>query len=104
MAINQLGSKEGEVGREERGRLTPSLRLYLFEEALDMLVNVLVGIDLVEELGNGEYRCRLDGVVVRGRFGLFKHLHSEHQNLVNDVRGLVKSVVGAEVVADEGSE
>jgi len=104
MAVNQVGNEVGEVGREEWDRLTPSLRLYLFEEALDMLVNVLVGIDLVEELGNGEYRCRLDGVVIKGRFGLFKHLRSEHRDLVSVVRGLVKSLAGAGVVADESAE
>ena len=104
VVINQLGGGEGEVGREEWGRLTPSLRLYLFEDVLNMLVDVLVAIGLVEELGNGEYRCRLDGVVVKGRFGLFKHLRNEHRDLVNDVRGLVKSLAGAEVVADESAE
>jgi len=104
VAINQLGGGEGEVGREEWGRLTPSLRLYLFEDVLNMLVDVLVAIGLVEELGNGEYRCRLDGVVVRGRFGLFKHLRNEHRDLVNDAKNLIKSLAGAEVVADESAE
>jgi len=101
VVINQVG-KEGELGSEEWGRLTPLLRLYLFEDVLNKLINVLVGVGLVEDLGNGEYRCRLDGVVVRGRFDVYRHLHNEHSNLVNDVRGLIKSVSGA--VADEGSE
>jgi len=103
VVINQVG-KEGELGSEEWGRLTPSLRLYLFEDVLNKLIDVLVGVGLVEELGNGEYRCRLDGVVVRGRFDMYRHLHNDHSNLVNDVRGLIKSVGGAGVVADEGSE
>jgi hypothetical protein len=104
VVVNQVGNEEGEVGREDWGRLSPSLRMYLFEDVLGKLVDVLVAIGLVEDLGGGNYKCVLDGVVVRGRFGLFKHLRSGHQNLVNDVRGLVKSVVGAGVVADEGSE
>jgi len=46
----------------------------------------------------------LDGVVVRGRFDVYRHLHNVHSNLANDVRNLVKSVAGAGVVADEGAE
>ncbi|WP_143701477.1 hypothetical protein [Vulcanisaeta sp. EB80] len=103
VAINQVG-KEGELGGEDWERLTPSLRLYLFEDVLNKLIDVLVGVGLVEDLGNGEYKCVLDGVVVRGRFDVYRHLHNEHSNLANDVRGLVKSVVGAGVVADEGAE
>jgi hypothetical protein len=103
VVINQVG-KEGELGSEEWGRLTPSLRLYLFEDVLNKLIDVLVGVGLVEDLGGGNYKCVLDGVVVRGRFDVYRHLHNEHSNLANDVRGLIKSVGGAGVVADEGSE
>jgi len=101
VAINQVG-KEGELGSEDWERLTPSLRLYLFEDVLNKLIDVLVGVGLVEDLGNGEYKCVLDGVVVRGRFDVYRHLHNVHSNLANDVRGLIKSVAGA--VADEGAE
>jgi hypothetical protein len=101
VAINQVG-KEGELGGEDWERLTPSLRLYLFEDVLNKLIDVLVGVGLVEDLGNGEYKCVLDGVVVKGRFDVYRHLHNMHSNLANDVRGLIKSVAG--VVVDEGSE
>jgi len=104
VAVNQVGSEEGEVGREDWGRLSPSLRLYLFEDVLGKLVDVLMGVGLVEDLGGGNYKCVLDGVVVRGRFGLFKHLLNEHRDLANDVRGLVKSLGGAGVVTDKGAE
>jgi hypothetical protein len=104
VAVNQLGGGEGEVGREDWRQLSTSLRLYLFEDVLNKLIDVLVAIGLVEDLDGGNYKCVLDGVVVKGRFGLFKHLRSEHRDLANDVRGLVKSVAGAGVVADEGSE
>jgi len=104
VAVNQVGSEEGEVGREDWGRLSPSLRLYLFEDVLGKLVDVLMGVGLVEDLGGGNYKCVLDGVVVRGRFGLFKHLRNEHRDLANDVRGLVKSLGGAGVVTDKGAE
>jgi len=104
VVVEQLGGGEGEVGREDWGRLSPSLRLYLFEDVLNKLVDVLVAVGVIEDLGNGNYKCVLDGVVVKGRFNVYKHLRSEHRDLVNDVRGLVKSVVGAGVVADEGSE
>jgi len=104
VVVNQVGNEEGEVGREDWGRLSPNLRLYLFENVLSKLIDVLVAIGLVEDLGDGNYRCVLDGVVVKGRFGLFKHLRNEHRDLASDVRGLVKSVAGAGAVADEGSE
>jgi hypothetical protein len=104
VVVEQLGGGEGEVGREDWGRLSPSLRLYLFEDVLNKLVDVLVAVGVIEDLGNGNYKCVLDGVVVKGRFNVYKHLRSEHQNLVNDVRGLVKSLGGAGVVTDEGSE
>jgi len=104
VVVEQLGGGEGEVGREDWGRLNPSLRLYLFEDVLNKLVDVLVAVGVIEDLGNGNYKCVLDGVVVKGRFNVYKHLRSEHRDLVNDVRGLVKSLGGAEVVADEGSE
>ena len=103
MVVNQVG-KEGELGSEEWGRLMPSLRLYLFEDVLNKLIDVLVGVGLVEDLGGGNYKCVLDGVVVRGRFDVYRHLRNEHSNLVSDVRGLVKSLGGAGVVADEGAE
>jgi hypothetical protein len=102
--VDELGSEEGELGSEEWGRLMPSLRLYLFEDVLNKLIDVLVGIGLVEDLGGGNYKCVLDGVVVRGRFDVYRHLHNVHSNLVNDVRNLVKSLGGAGVVADEGAE
>jgi hypothetical protein len=104
VVVGQLGSEDGEVGREDWGRLNPSLRLYLFEDVLNKLIDVLVAIGLVEDLGGDKYKCVLDGVVVKGRFGLFKHLRSEHRDLANDVRGLVKSLTGAGVVADESVE
>jgi hypothetical protein len=104
VVVEQLGGGEGEVGHEDWGRLNPSLRLYLFEDVLNKLIDVLIAIGLVEDLGGGNYKCVLDGVVVKGRFNVYKHLRSEHRDLVNDVRGLVKSVVGAGVVTDEGSE
>jgi hypothetical protein len=104
VVVEQLGGGEGEVGHEDWGRLNPSLRLYLFEDVLNKLVDVLVAVGVIEDLGNGNYKCVLDGVVVRGRFNVYKHLRSEHQNLVNDVRGLVKSLGGAGVAVDEGSE
>jgi hypothetical protein len=104
VVVNQVGNEEGEVGREDWGRLSPNLRLYLFENVLSKLIDVLVAIGLVEDLGDGNYRCVLDGVVVKGRFGLFKHLRNEHRDLASDVRGLIKSVVEAGVVADEGAE
>jgi hypothetical protein len=63
-----------------------------------------VAAGLVEDLGGDRYKCVLDGMVAKGRFGLFKHLRSEHRDLVNDVRGLVKSLAEAGVVADEGTE
>jgi hypothetical protein len=103
-AVNQVGSEEGKVGREDWDQLSPNLRLYLFEDVLDKLVNVLVAVGLVEDLGGDRYKCVLDGMVAKGRFGLFKHLRSEHRDLVNDVRGLVKSLAEAGVVADEGTE
>jgi hypothetical protein len=103
VVVNQVGNEEGEVGREDWGRLSPNLRLYLFENVLSKLIDVLVAIGLVEDLGDGNYRCVLDGVVVKGRFGLFKHLRNEHRDLASDVRGLVKSVAGAGVVADESA-
>jgi hypothetical protein len=104
VVVNQVGNEEGEVGREDWDQLSPNLRLYLFEDVLDKLVNVLVAVGLVEDLGGDRYKCVLDGVVVKGRFGLFKHLRSEHRDLASDVRGLVKSLGGAGVVADEGAE
>ena len=104
MAVNQVGNEVGEVGREDWDKLSPSLRLYLFEDVLNKLIDVLVGVGLVEDLGGGNYKCVLDGVVVRGRFDVYRHLSNVHSNLVNDVRGLVKSVAGAGVVADEGAE
>jgi hypothetical protein len=104
VVVNQVGNEEGEVGREDWDQLSPNLRLYLFEDVLDKLVNVLVAVGLVEDLGGDRYKCVLDGVVVKGRFGLFKHLRNEHRDLASDVRGLVKSVGGAGVVADEGAE
>jgi ADP-heptose:LPS heptosyltransferase len=44
----------------------------------------------------------LDGVVVKGRFNVYKHIRNEHMDLVSVVRGLVKSLAG--VVADGGAE
>ncbi len=90
------------MGSEEWGRLMPSLRLYLFEDVLNKLIDVLVGVGLVEDLGHNEYKCVLDGIILRSRFDVYRHLSNVHSNLVNDVRNLVKSVAG--VVADEGSE
>jgi hypothetical protein len=105
VVVNQVGNEEGEVGREDWGRLSTSLRLYLFEDVLNKLINVLIAIGLVEDLGGGRYKCIIDGVVVRGRFNVFKHLRNEHRDLASDVRGLVKSVAGAGVVSnDEGSK
>jgi len=104
VVVNQLGGGEGRIGREDWDRLSPNLRLYLFEDVLNKLIDVLVAIGLVEDLGGGNYKCVLDGVVIKGRFGLFKHLRNEHKDLASDVRGLVKSVAGAGVVADESAE
>jgi hypothetical protein len=105
IAVNQVGNEVGEVGREEWDKLSPSLRLYLFEDVLNKLIDVLVGVGLVEDLGGGRYKCILDGVVIRGRFNVFKHLRDEHKDLVNDVRGLLDSMVRARVVSnDEGSK
>jgi len=101
VAINQVG-KEGELGSEEWSQLTPSLRFYLFEDVLNKLIDVLVGVGLVEDLGHNEYKCVLDGIILRSRFDVYRHLSNVHNNLVNDVRNLVKSVAG--VVTDEGSE
>jgi hypothetical protein len=103
VVINQVG-KEGELGSEDWERLTPSLRLYLFEDVLNKLIDVLVGVGLVEDLGHNEYKCVLDGIILRSRFDVYRHLSNVHSNLANDVRGLIKSVVEAGVVADEGSE
>jgi hypothetical protein len=104
VAINQLGGGEGEVRHEDWDQLSPSLRLYLFEDVLSKLIDVLIAIGLVEDLGGGNYKCVLDGVVVKGRFNVYKHLRSEHRDLVNVVRSLVKSLAGTGVVADESAE
>jgi hypothetical protein len=105
VVVNQLGGEEGEVRHEDWDRLSPSLRLYLFEDVLSKLIDVLIAIGLVEDLGGGNYKCVLDGVVVKGRFNVYKHLRNEHRDLVNVVRGLLDSMVRAKVVSnDEGSE
>jgi len=105
VVVNQLGGGEGEVRHEDWDMLSPSLRLYLFEDVLSKLIDVLVGVGLVEDLDGGNYKCVLDGVVVKGRFGLFKHLRNEHRDLVNVVRSLLDSMVRAKVVSnDEGSK
>jgi hypothetical protein len=105
IAVNQVGNEEGEVGHEDWDRLSPSLRLYLFEDVLSKLIGVLIAIGLVEDLGGGNYKCVLDGVVVKGRFNVYKHLRNEHRDLVNVVRGLLDSMVRARVVSNnEGSK
>jgi hypothetical protein len=101
--IDQLGGGEGEVNREDWGRLSPNLRLYLFEDVLGKLIDVLVAIGLVEDLGSGNYKCVLDGMVVKGRFRLFKHIRNEHMDLANVVKGLLESMARAKVVSSDGN-
>jgi hypothetical protein len=105
IAVNQVGNEEGRIGREDWDRLSPSLRLYLFEDVLNKLIDVLVGVGLVEELGGGNYKCMVDGVVVKGRFNVYKHLRNEHRDLINVIRSLLDSMVRAKAVSnDEGSK
>jgi hypothetical protein len=102
IAVNQLGGGEGRIGREDWDRLSPNLRLYLFEDVLNKLIDVLVAIGLVEDLGDGKYKCVLDGMVTKGRLNVYKHIRSEHMDLVNDVKGLLESMVRAKVVSSDG--
>jgi hypothetical protein len=113
--VDELGSEEGELGSEDWERLTPSLRLYLFEDVLGMLVEVLASLGLVIDLGHNEYKCVLDGVIVRGRYNLFKHLRNEHRELGRAVKLLLEALAsgartngvegeGGGVAVDEGSE
>ena len=70
VVVNQLGGGEGRIEREDWDRLSPNLRLYLFEDVLGKLIDVLVAIGLVEDLGDGKYKCVLDGMVTKGRLNV----------------------------------
>jgi hypothetical protein len=102
IAVNQLGGEEGEVRHEDWDRLSPSLRLYLFEDVLSKLIGVLIAIGLVEDLGDGKYKCVLDGMVTKGRLNVYKHIRNEHMDLANDVKGLLESVARDKVVSSDG--
>jgi hypothetical protein len=102
VVVNQLGGEEGEVRHEDWDRLSPSLRLYLFEDVLNKLIDVLIAIGLVEDLGDGKYKCVLDGMVTKGRLNVYKHIRNEHMDLDNDVKGLLESMVRAKVVSSDG--
>jgi hypothetical protein len=102
VVVNQLGGGEGEVRHEDWDRLSPSLRLYLFEDVLNKLIDVLIAIGLVEDLGDGMYKCVLDGMVTKGRLNVYKHIRNEHMDLANDVKGLLESVARDKVVSSDG--
>jgi hypothetical protein len=115
--VDELGSEEGELGSEDWERLTPKLKLYILEDVLGMLVEVLASLGLVIDLGHNEYKCVLDGVIVRGRYNLFKHLRNEHRELGRAVKLLLEALArgarangvegegeGGGVVVDEGAE
>jgi hypothetical protein len=102
VVVNQLGGEEGEVRHEDWDKLSPSLRLYLFEDVLNKLIDVLIAIGLVEDLGDGKYKCVLDGMVTKGRLNVYKHIRNEHMDLANDVKGLLESVARDKVVSSDG--
>jgi hypothetical protein len=102
VVVNQLGGEEGEVRHEDWDRLSPSLRLYLFEDVLNKLIDVLIAIGLVEDLGDGKYKCVLDGMVTKGRLNVYKHIRNEHMDLDNVVKGLLESMARAKVVSSDG--
>ena len=80
-----------ELDRRERRRAHPALKDLVTERLLNAFVGVLVAIGLLEEAGDGRFRCVLDGVVVGGVPEAVVHVLEHHHDVVRDVRHILET-------------
>jgi|GEM_PF-5436393 len=91
-----------ELDRRDKPKVHPALKDLVTERLLNALVGVLVAIGLLEEAGDGGFRCVLDGVVVNGAPGVVAHVLDYHHDVVRDVKHLLEARGGAH--GGEGSK
>jgi hypothetical protein len=80
-----------ELDKRERRRAHPVLRELVSERLLNAFVGVLVAVGLLEEAGDGGFRCVLDGVVVGGAPEAVVHVLEHHHDVVRDVKHLLEA-------------
>jgi hypothetical protein len=90
-----------ELGKKDKPKAHPALRELVVEKLINAFVGVLVAIGLLEEAGDGGFRCVLDGVVVGGAPEAVVHVLEYHNDVVRDVKHLLEARGG--VHGGEGS-
>jgi hypothetical protein len=91
-----------ELDRRERRRAHPVLRELVVEKLINTFVGVLVTIGLLEDVGDGVFKCVLDGVEVDGVPEAVVHVLEHHHDLARDVKHLLEVRGGAH--GGEGAE
>ena len=91
-----------ELGKKDKPKAHPVLRELVVEKLINAFVGVLVAIGLLEEAGDGGFRCVLDGVVVGGAPEAVVHVLEYHHDVVRDVKHLLEVRGGAH--GGEGAE
>jgi hypothetical protein len=84
-----------ELGKKDKPKAHPVLRELVVEKLINAFVGVLVAIGLLEEVGDGGFRCVLDGVVVGGAPEAVVHVLEYHNDVVRDVKHLLEARGGA---------
>jgi hypothetical protein len=84
-----------ELGKKDKPKAHPALRELVVEKLINAFVGVLVAIGLLEEAGDGGFRCVLDGVVVGGAPEAVVHVLEYHNDVVRDVKHLLEARGGA---------
>ena len=90
-----------ELGKKDKPKAHPALRELVVEKLINAFVGVLVAIGLLEEVGDGGFKCVLDGVVVGGAPEAVVHVLEYHHDVVRDVKHLLE--VRGGVHGGEGS-
>jgi hypothetical protein len=80
-----------ELDKRERRRAHPALRELVVEKLINAFVDVLVAIGLLEEAGDGGFRCVLDGAVVDGVPEAVVHVLGHHNDVVREVKHLLET-------------
>jgi hypothetical protein len=86
--VNELVVRE--LDRKDKPKVHPALKDLVTEKLINVFVGVLVAIGLLEETGDGRFRCVLDGVVVDGVPGAVAHVLDYHHDVVRDVKRLLE--------------
>jgi hypothetical protein len=80
-----------ELDRKDKPKAHPVLRELVVEKLINAFVGVLVAIGLLEEAGDGGFRCVLDGVEVDGAPEAVVHVLEHHHDVARDVKHLLEA-------------